>query len=350
MIRRMILLLCVSAICAAGFNYPIGVVVPTQAATAASSKDPTKDLHDATAHAAMNGSLRGKLLPILNSAKQNFKAGNPEAAAADLLAFIALLEAQSGNGIAPDVANELIAAANAIVASVQYPFASDYDRVPIVVIGPQNKPSVDWRTKGVVTGVKTQGQCQSDYAFSATGAIETAWGISKGQLISVSEQQLIDCDSANNGCSGGSAVRGLEYVIAHSGIATEQAYPYTALDGTCKSSMAAVTITSLSRPTPGNESALEDFLAGKGPVSAVLRIDSSAWDSYTGGIFDPVAGTPIPPRYVAVLIVGYDVLGGTPYWLVKGSYGTSWGMAGYAFIRRGQNALGIANFVVCPIV
>ncbi|HXF41118.1 MAG TPA: C1 family peptidase, partial [Blastocatellia bacterium] len=234
--------------------------------------------------------------------------------------------------------------------SVQYPFASDYDRVPIVVIGPQNKPSVDWRTKGVVTGVKNQGQCQSDYAFSATGVMEAAWGISKGQLISLSEQQLIDCDAANNGCSGGSTVRAIEYVIAHHGITTEQAYPYTAQDGSCKNSTAAVTITSLSRPDPGNESALEEFVAGKAPVSAVLRIDSSAWDNYSGGIFDPAAGTPIPPRYVAVLIVGYDVLGGTPYWIVKGSYGTSWGNQGYAFVRRGQNALGIANFVVCPTV
>jgi hypothetical protein len=67
-----------------------------------------------------------------------------------------------------------------------------------------------------------------------------------------------------------------------------------------------------------------------------------------GGIFDPAAGTPIPPRYISALIVGYDELSGTPYWIVKESNGTSWGMAGYAFIRRGQNALGIANFVVCP--
>ena len=348
MFRKMILPLCVLALCAAGLSSPVSV--RTHAGTAAGPNDPTKDLHNATVHASMSGSLRGKLLPLLNSAKQNFKSGNPEAAAADLLAFIALLEEQSGNGIAPEVANELIGAANAIVASVQYPFASDYDRVPIVVIGPQNKPAVDWRTKGVVTGVKTQGQCESDYAFSATGVMEAAWGISKGQLVSLSEQQLIDCDAANNGCSGGSTVRSLEYVIAHHGITTEQAYPYTAVESTCKTSTAVVTIASLSRPTPGDESALEEFVAGKAPVSAVLRIDSSAWDNYSGGIFDPAAGTPIPPRYVAVLIVGYDLLGATPYWIVKASYGTSWGNQGYAFVQRGQNALGIANFIVCPTV
>ena len=203
MLRKMILLLCIPALCAAGFNYPIGAVVRTHAATVASSNDPIKDLHQATAHARMNGSLRGDLLPLLNSARQNFRTGNLEAAASDLAAYIALLEEQSGQAIAPEVADELIAAANAIIQSMfSFPFAGDYDGVPITVVAPTGLTAKDWRNNGVVSGVGNQGTCSADYAFSATGASESAWAISTGTLNNLSEQQLIDCDAANNGCQG----------------------------------------------------------------------------------------------------------------------------------------------------
>ena len=352
MVRKMILFLCLTALCAAGFNYPISVAVQTHAATVALSSDPLHDLLLATAHADMDGSLRGELNRILNSARRNLRAGNAEAAGTDLLAYIALLEEQSGMGVAPDVAEGLIAAAETGLGSLfPYTYAGDYDRVPVVAIAPTSKTAVDWRTKGVVTGVKDQGMCNADYAFTATGASEGTWAISKGQLVSLSEQQLVDCVTTNNGCQGGSTVRALEYATARplrGAHATEQEYPYTARDGQCKTANLVVSIDALERPEPGDEEALKSFVAERGPVSVVLRITSTAWESYTGGIFDPAAGTPVLPKYVAVLVVGYDDQGGTPYWIVKASYGTSWGMQGYALIPRGQNALGIANFVVRP--
>jgi hypothetical protein len=359
MLKRILLLTCVLAVCAAGSYYPTGVA-PTSASPAAPSNDPLHALLLATTHADIRGSLKGQLNRTLNSARQNLRRGNVEEAGTDRLAYLALLEEQSGLAIAPDVAADLIAGAEAALASLSsYPFAADYGRVPIVAVGPTSATSRDWRTHGVVTGVKDQGLvCQADYAFSATGAMEGARAISTGMLFNVSEQQLIDCDLANNGCQGGSPVRAMAYVIADpdishdGGITTAASYPYTGTEGTCKfpPGTAYIFVSSLSRPQPGDEEALKAFVNAKGPVSVILRIHGSAWDNYAGGIFDPGPSPSGVPRYEAALVVGFGEQAGTPYWIVKTSKGTGWGDLGYALVVRGQNALGIADYVVFPVV
>lgn len=340
--------LCVMVMCISAVLAPLGVVVPAGAQPPAELLD---DLVPATARTTMKGSLKGALQQTINAARRNLEAGNVEAAGAAIEAYIGLLEAQQGAGITPQAAGPLIAAANeALAALFAYPFAADYDGIPILATGPTGPASVDWRAKGVVTGVGDQGQCSSDYDFSAIGAVEGAWGITKGQLTNLSEQQIIDCDGASVGCEGGSPVRALEFGLANQGFVTEQSYPYTALDGTCKSATPVVTISSLGRPVPGDEAALASAVANVGPVSAVLRVRGTAWDTYAGGLFDPATAASGVPRYVAVLIVGYGDQGGTPYWIVKTSNGTDWGNQGYVLIPRGQNALGIADYVVVPIV
>lgn len=93
--------------------------------------------------------------------------------------------------------------------------------------------SLDWRKRGVVTGVKDQGSCGSCWAFSSTGAIEGINAIVTEDLISLSEQELVDCDTTSDGCDGGYMDYAFEWVINNGGIDTETDYPYTGIGGTC---------------------------------------------------------------------------------------------------------------------
>ena len=221
--------------------------------------------------------------------------------------------------------------------------------MPIVSVSPDADP-IDWRTKGVVTGVKDQLLCDASHAFSVIGAMEGSWAIKKGTLVSMSEQQLIDCVADNEGCDGGSPVRAIEDVIDRGGIANVPSYPYTAVAGTCGVGTAFLVadFSAMSRPEPGDESALASFVSDNGPVSAVLRIRTTAWDNYTTGILDQPVQADSALRFVAVLIAGWGSSGDGDYWIVKTSEGTSFGDQGYVLIRRGTNAFGIADFVVWP--
>lgn len=338
--RRTLRLLWVVMVC-------LGVVA---VAHAAPSPDELHDLLLATAHAPMKGSLRGALTKILNAARGHVRAGQAGEASDELAAYVALLAAQTGTGITAAAAAPLIAAAEeALSQLVGYPFAADYADLPVVG-GSPGLTVRDWRPKGVVTGVGNQGQCGADYAFSAIGAVESAWAIQKGQLINLSEQQIVDCDAASAGCDGGSPVRALEFGLDHGGFVTEQSYPYTARDGSCKSATPVVTIGSLARTAPGDEVALQWAVDTFGPVSVVLRVPGAAWDGYAGGLFDPATALGGASRFVAALIVGFADQGGTPYWIVKASNGTDWGEGGYVRIPRGQNAFGISDYAVVPEV
>jgi len=201
--------------------------------------------------------------------------------------------------------------------------------------------SVDWRSKGAVTPIKNQQQCGSCWAFSTTGSVEGSVAIASGKLVSLSEQQLVDCSSAqgNQGCEGGLMDQAFQYIISNNGITTETNYPYTAMDGTCNTQAAAQvasTITGYTDVTSGSESALVNAVA-IGPVSVAIEADQACFQFYSSGILnDPSCGTNLDH---GVLAVGYSQSGG--YWIVKNSWGTSWGMDGYVEIAMGMDECGI---------
>jgi len=204
-----------------------------------------------------------------------------------------------------------------------------------------NPTSVDWTTKGVVTPVKNQGNCGSCWAFSATGAIECEYAIAHGELNSLSEQQLVDCSGSegNLGCDGGEMVAAFDYVVKEGGLCTETEYPYTASDGTCKSTTCGKFYDPISNYTnvkKRNEAALEDA-AVWGCVSVAIEADQEAFQYYSSGILTGTCGTNLDH---GVLVVGYGVDNGQEYWKVKNSWGTDWGEDGYVLICKDCNMNG----------
>jgi C1A family cysteine protease len=219
--------------------------------------------------------------------------------------------------------------------------------------------NLDWReaTKNprkvkAVVGIKNQQQCGSCWAFSTVASIEGAWALSGHPLISLSEQQLVDCstDEGNEGCNGGMMDQAFQYVIENGGICTEQSYPYEAVDGTCKSTSckSAAKITNYIDIDNYNETAIFAAIQN-GPISIAIEADQQSFQFYSGGVFsDPSCGTQLDH---GVNLVGYGTTSdGKDYWILRNSWGTSWGENGYMRILRGKNICGLAIMPSMPIV
>ncbi|KAG4948536.1 hypothetical protein AAZX31_15G079100 [Glycine max] len=193
-------------------------------------------------------------------------------------------------------------------------------------------PSVDWRPIAV-TAVKNQKDCGSCWAFSATGAIEGASALATGKLISVSEQELLDC-AYSFGCGGGWIDKALDWVIGNRGIASEIDYPYTARKGTCRASTIrnSVSIDGYC-PIAQSDNAFMCATA-KYPIGFYFNVVNDFFQ-YKSGIYDG-PNCPVSSTFInhAMLIVGYGSIDGVGFWIVKNSWDTTWGMCGYALIKR----------------
>jgi cathepsin L len=189
--------------------------------------------------------------------------------------------------------------------------------------------AVDWRVHGAVTPIKDQGQCGSCWAFSTTGSTEGIHFLKTGKLVSLSEQELVDCSQAegNSGCEGGLMDFGFQYIIDNKGITSEKSYPYTAQDGTCQSSgkTNVATINGFSDVTANSATALKSAAAIQ-PVSVAIEADQDGFQFYSSGVFTGTCGDALDH---GVLVVGYNSTTTPHYWIVKNSWGTSWGMEGY---------------------
>jgi len=210
--------------------------------------------------------------------------------------------------------------------------------------------TIDWRSKGAVTSVKDQGQCGSCWSFSSTGAVEGAWAISKGQLVDLAEQELVDCatgrEYGSHGCNGGQMEGAFKYIIEN-GQCSLSSYPYTAKDGTCQKCNAVAQMSSCSDVNPNDQVSLKGAVAQQ-PVSIAIEADTKYFQSYSSGILTSSdCGTNLDH---GVLIAGYGDDNGQKYWLVKNSWGTTWGDKGYVKIARSDstNDAGICGIAMDP--
>ncbi|GMP73862.1 hypothetical protein CsSME_00031463 [Camellia sinensis var. sinensis] len=219
------------------------------------------------------------------------------------------------------------------VTSISKPTSFRYANVTDV------PPTIDWREKGAVTPVKNQGQCGCCWAFSAVAAMEGINQLKNGNLISLSEQELVDS---------------FQFIKQNNGLTTEDNYPYVGQDGTCDNTQvttSAAMITGYEDVASNNEQALLQAVANQ-PISVAIEGSGSDFKFYSSGVFTGNCGTNLDH---AVTIIGYGATSdGTKYWLVKNSWGSGWGENGYMKIKRdvaaNEGLCGIAMQASYPIV
>jgi len=216
---------------------------------------------------------------------------------------------------------------------------------------PRLPTSFDWRAKGAVTPIKNQEQCGSCWSFSTTGSTEGCHFITTSKLVSLSEQNLMDCSTSqgNQGCDGGLMTQAMTYIISNGGIDTEASYPYTAEDGTCSYNAAnsGATLKSYVNVNAGDEKDLQ-LKVSMGPTSVAIDASQNSFQFYSSGVYNEPACSTSQLDH-GVLAVGWGLDSGTAYWLVKNSWGTDWGMNGYIEMSRNlNNQCGIATMATLP--
>jgi C1A family cysteine protease len=207
----------------------------------------------------------------------------------------------------------------------------------------------DWISKGKTTPVKNQEQCGSCWAFSATENIESVWLIAKSpsNFQPLAPQQIVDCDKSDGGCNGGNPPTAYEYVIKAGGQDTEASYPYRAVNQACQFKPADVEVKISSYKRVTGEANMIDATATVAPLS--ICVDASKWQFYNSGVMTPAqcGGTSLDH---CVQVTGYDISGATPYWEVRNSWGTGWGMQGFIRLEYGHNTCGLTQETTTAVV
>lgn len=234
------------------------------------------------------------------------------------------------------------------------------DAVPVATITDSMRASapskLDWTTSGATSPVKNQGMCGSCWAFSATEGIESAVFRATGTMQVLSTQQIISCDKVDGGCNGGDLPTAFDYVESDGGIDSNSDYPDKShrfgFTGQCKPHSPIAKVTDYKyavAPCEGGscssqaEDDLKAALNSFGPLSICVNAD---WDNYDGGVFADSCSGSYNALDHCVQLVGYDTTAATPYWIVRNSWGPSWGEKGHIWLPMGQNSCGIADEVM----
>ncbi|EGC34558.1 hypothetical protein DICPUDRAFT_153222 [Dictyostelium purpureum] len=211
--------------------------------------------------------------------------------------------------------------------------------------------SVDWREKGAVHDIKDQGHCGSCYSFSAIGAAESAYYIANGEMLTLSEQNILDCSRSygNEGCNGGYMLESFQFLLDQGGAVSEASYPYEAKDASCRFDSVKTPIVATFNGTVeirrGDEGDLQQAIATHGPVAVAIDAGHISFQLYkTGVYYEPYCSSYSLSH--AVLAVGYDTdsVTGKDYWIVANSWGLKWGDSGFIKMARNRgNHCGIST-------
>ncbi|XP_043564744.1 cathepsin O isoform X1 [Chiloscyllium plagiosum] len=216
---------------------------------------------------------------------------------------------------------------------------------------PALPPKFDWRDKNVVTPVQNQQSCGGCWAFSIVESIESLCAIKEGHLKLLSAQEVIDCSYRDAGCKGGSPINALMWLNeSKAKLVKESEYPFSAKTGMChyfsKSTFGVAIKDYKAYNFRYNEDIMMEKLLEWGPL--VVVVDAVSWQDYLGGIIQHHCSQGKSNH--AVVITGYDTTGDIPYWIVRNSWGTKWGIDGYVYIKMGRNICGIADSVAVAFV
>nr|XP_049691692.1 procathepsin L-like isoform X3 [Helicoverpa armigera] len=196
--------------------------------------------------------------------------------------------------------------------------------------------SHDWRKHNIVSRVKFQGECGSCYTFSSTGNIESQYAKKYGSLVELSEQQILDCDRGSDGCEGGFMTSAFSSIIEMGGIETESSYPYAGRQQYCRFNprRAVVKLAGCYHYNLRSQEKLKQILYSQGPIS--IGVKSNNFHLYTRGVMRDELCNAGDVNH-AILLVGYGIENGKPYWLAKNSWGETFGEKGYIKFPRGDS-------------